>query len=478
MRVQVERLASLSAVEAAAWNALAGDSPFLKHEFLFALEQSGCVGDGTTWQPCYLVARDADGLAGALPLFIKYDSHGEFVFDWGWADAYERAGRNYYPKLVAAIPFTPATGQRLLLRDGLESGVAAALLDAAREHGARDRRVVAARAVSDGGRAAQRSSARASSRARAASSIGPTTVTRISTSSSRASAADKRKKAKRERRRVAEAGIVFEHLRGDEPSVGDWDAIIEFYSRTFWRRGREPYLNREFFERDRGHDAEQPRRHSRPAPGRADRNRYLLSQQHDAVRPLLGQRRGLPQPALRDLLLPRHRLLHPRRSRNVSSPARKASTKLRAASCRNPLGRAIGCATRNFTARSGHSSRARRTMSTPIWTRSASTCRIDRRHPAMRSSTREPSAAHEVPALAVRATSAPTRFHRLTKHWTSRMGCWPPAAISSPSDCSPRIDRVSSPGTRKGSRFCGGAPTRAPCSGRAVCKCRAACAAR
>ena len=99
------------------WNALAGDSPFLKHEFLRALEQSGCVGHGTTWQPCYIVARDEHGLAGALPLFIKYDSHGEFVFDWGWADAYERAGRSYYPKLVAAVPFTPATGRRLLLRD-------------------------------------------------------------------------------------------------------------------------------------------------------------------------------------------------------------------------------------------------------------------------------------------------------------------------------------------------------------------------
>ncbi len=132
MRVHVERLTTLSAVDAAAWNTLAGDSPFLKHEFLRALEASGCVGHGTTWQPCYIVARDEQGLAGALPLFIKYDSHGEFVFDWGWADAYERGGRNYYPKLVAAIPFTPATGQRLLLRDGLETGVATLLLDAAR----------------------------------------------------------------------------------------------------------------------------------------------------------------------------------------------------------------------------------------------------------------------------------------------------------------------------------------------------------
>ena len=132
MSVQLERLASLRAVDPAAWNALAGDSPFLKHEFLSALETSGCVGEGTTWQPCYVVARDERGLAGALPLFIKYDSHGEFVFDWGWADAFERSGRSYYPKLVAAIPFTPATGQRLLLRDALDATTATQLLAAAR----------------------------------------------------------------------------------------------------------------------------------------------------------------------------------------------------------------------------------------------------------------------------------------------------------------------------------------------------------
>ena len=132
MKLQLERLSTLGAIDAKSWNALAGDSPFLKHAFLRALEQSGCVGDGTTWQPCYIVARDDQGLAGALPLFIKYDSHGEFVFDWSWADAYERAGRSYYPKLVSAVPFTPATGRRLLLRDPQRADVAAKLIEAAR----------------------------------------------------------------------------------------------------------------------------------------------------------------------------------------------------------------------------------------------------------------------------------------------------------------------------------------------------------
>jgi predicted N-acyltransferase len=247
MRVQVERLTTLGSVDVTAWNGLAGDSPFLRHEFLRALESSGCVGHGTTWQPCYIVARDDQGLAGALPLFIKYDSHGEFVFDWGWADAYERAGRNYYPKLVAAIPFTPATGQRLLLRTGVDPGVATLLLEAARstalEIGASSLHVLFPTEPE------RHTLERAGFLVRKGCQFHWTNggyrnfdefLARFS--------ADKRKKAKRERRRVAEAGVVFEHLKGDEPAPDVWDAIVEFYSRTFWRRGREPYLNRGFFE--------------------------------------------------------------------------------------------------------------------------------------------------------------------------------------------------------------------------------------
>ena len=246
MPAKLERLTTLRAIDAAAWNALAGDCPFLKHEFLHALEQSGCIGDATAWQPCYIVARDERGLAGALPLFIKYDSHGEFVFDWSWADAYGRAGRNYYPKLVCAVPFTPATGRRLLLRDAHDGSTAKSLLDAARatadEIGASslhilfptepERQVLASHDfltrkgcqfhwVNDG------------------YATFDDFLGRFS--------ADKRKKAKRERRRVAEAGIAFEHLRGDELAPADWDAVLDFYARTFWRRGREPYLNRDFF---------------------------------------------------------------------------------------------------------------------------------------------------------------------------------------------------------------------------------------
>ena len=246
MQVQLERLTTLAAIDAASWNALAGDSPFLKYEFLRALEQSGCVGHGTTWQPCYIVARDGQGLAGALPLFIKHDSHGEFVFDWGWADAYERTGRSYYPKLVSAVPFTPATGRRLLLRDAEPSDLAVRLVEAARttaeELGASSLHVLfptePERELLERSGFLTRKGCQFHWANRGYGSFDEFLGT---------FSADKRKKAKRERRRVAEAGIVFEHLRGNEPTQADWDAILEFYSRTFWRRGREPYLNREFF---------------------------------------------------------------------------------------------------------------------------------------------------------------------------------------------------------------------------------------
>jgi hypothetical protein len=246
MPLQLERLTTLRAVDAAAWNSLAGDNPFLRHEFLLALEETGCVGAGTTWQPCHLVARDEHGLAGAIPLYIKYDSHGEFVFDWSWADAYERAGRRYYPKLVAAIPFTPATGQRLLLRAGANAAIVTTLLNAVRDAAA-DLDASSLHVLFPT-EAERELLEQAGFLARKGCQFHWANdgyrdfddfLTRFSS--------EKRKKAKRERRRVIEAGVVFEHLRGNEPTAADWDAIFEFYSRTFLRRGREPYLNREFF---------------------------------------------------------------------------------------------------------------------------------------------------------------------------------------------------------------------------------------
>ena len=240
---------SFAEIDAGQWNALAGDYPFLRHEFLAALEHSGCVGAGTAWQPLPLCVRDGAGqLLGALPLYLKFDSRGEFVFDWGWADAFERAGLAYYPKLVVAVPFTPANGPRVLIADECErASIAARLLescsDVAAAHGASSIHVLFPtekdRETLHSAGYMQRKGCQFHWRNRGYASFDDFLAEFNSV---------KRKKVKRERRRIAEAGIVFEQRFADELSASDWDALFEFYSRTFMRRGRAPYLNRAFFD--------------------------------------------------------------------------------------------------------------------------------------------------------------------------------------------------------------------------------------
>jgi uncharacterized protein len=249
MRLEIRRQASLCDVEATAWNRLAGDSPFLRHEFLAALEHSGCVGTATAWQSMHLTAwSEAGELLGALPLYLKHDSFGEFVFDWGWADAYENANLKYYPKLVSAVPFTPASGERLLIHPEADfAQVSAALLTALDELAAE--LGVSSVHVLFPSSAQRQIFATAGYLSRKACQFHwhNDAYRDFDDFLARFSSA-KRKKARRERRRIAESGIEFEHLRGDEPSAADWDAIYEFYTRTFLRRGRLPYLNRAFFD--------------------------------------------------------------------------------------------------------------------------------------------------------------------------------------------------------------------------------------
>jgi predicted N-acyltransferase len=248
MSVQVRILDHIDDVSPAEWNRLAGNAqPFLRHEFLSALESSGSVGAGCGWIPQHAVIEEAGRLCAGMPLYRKTNSWGEFVFDWAWADAYRRAGLRYFPKLVAGIPFTPVTGPRLLTDPGSERARAAAALLAgalehAREIGASSLHVL----FPESGEAQE---CRASglllrkdcqfhwhNRGYATFDdfLGQFT-------------AEKRKKARRERRRVAEAGISFRVLSGSEMDEPLWAAIMPLYGSSFWRRGRDPYLNEAFF---------------------------------------------------------------------------------------------------------------------------------------------------------------------------------------------------------------------------------------
>ena len=114
--MHIEFIDTLAAISADAWNGIAGtDYPFTRHEFLYALERSGSADTASGWQPLHALIKRGDSLIGVMPLYLKTHSYGEYVFDWAWADAYERYHRSYYPKLLCAIPFTPASGPRLCI---------------------------------------------------------------------------------------------------------------------------------------------------------------------------------------------------------------------------------------------------------------------------------------------------------------------------------------------------------------------------
>jgi len=249
----------IAAVPASDWDACARgadsrgkaagpDNPFISHAFLHALEESGSATRATGWLPQHLVLEDATGgIAACMPCYLKSHSYGEYVFDHAWADAYERAGGSYYPKLQAAVPFTPVTGQRLLVREGPDRTEHQALL------------LQAAATLAD---------------RLEASSLHLTFPTREEWELAgklgflqrndqqfhwrnenyrsfedflAALASRKRKSIRGERKRAIEGGIEFEWVTGTDLSETHWDAFFAFYMDTGSRKWGSPYLTRQFF---------------------------------------------------------------------------------------------------------------------------------------------------------------------------------------------------------------------------------------
>jgi predicted N-acyltransferase len=248
VRVRAETVGRLSDIPAAEWDALeAVGNPFLSHAFLDALETLACVGGETGWVPRHLVLRDDSGrLVGAVPRYEKAHSWGEFIFDWTWAQSYARAGLDYYPKQLAAIPFTPVTGPRLLVHPGPEAatlrGTLAALL---RESAARDGASgVHVNFTTDDDQAALE--AEGFLRRHDCRFLWRNRGYRDFEDFLEGFRSDKRKKLRRERRRVLEAGITLRSLRGEDIDDGLWHTIFAFSERTFLRHGNGHYLSAEF----------------------------------------------------------------------------------------------------------------------------------------------------------------------------------------------------------------------------------------
>jgi predicted N-acyltransferase len=256
---------AISDVAAAAWDACAnpepvaggGDgtgnldseyNPFISHDFLSSLELSGSVRPRAGWQPMHVLAEAPGGdLLGAAPCYAKSHSQGEYVFDHGWADAYERAGGSYYPKLQVSVPFTPATGRRLLVRPGAQAGavreaLAGGLAEVCRRSSASSVHVTFL-PEPEWQLLGQHGYLQRTHRQFHWENAGyPTFEAFLAALASR-----KRKTIRRERADALAAGVTIHWLTGADLTEGVWDAFFDFYMETGSRKWGRPYLTREFY---------------------------------------------------------------------------------------------------------------------------------------------------------------------------------------------------------------------------------------
>ena len=249
-QLHLEILDHLSDITAADWNALLSpdSGPFLKYEFLSALEKTGCVGGNTGWQAAHLVLKKANQLVGAMPLYLKQHSYGEFVFDWSWAQAYEQQGLNYYPKILGAIPFTPVQGSRILYLAGLNKteiqnalikGLKSLLIEnelssahvlfpttgeveQLKGHGFLLRDSVQFHWHNQGFQNFEQF-------------LAILTMKR-------------RKNIRREREQVAREAILFKHVPGKASTDEDWEFFFDCYQNTYLEHQSSPYLSVAFFK--------------------------------------------------------------------------------------------------------------------------------------------------------------------------------------------------------------------------------------
>ncbi len=239
----------LNEIDREAWDGVANPpgheyNPFVSWDFLEALEASGCATMATGWGPRHLIAEDAAGdLIGAVPAYLKTNSQGEYVFDHGWAEAYDRAGGRYYPKLLAAVPFTPVTGPRLLTADpALKPHLAAGIAEAARQLGVSSAHVTFPTKVEWDAAGELGLLLRQDSQF-IWRNRGYTTFDDFL-----ADLASRKRKNLKKERAAAQDGLEIVHVSGDDLRSEHWDAFFDFYVDTGARKWGHPYLNRAFFD--------------------------------------------------------------------------------------------------------------------------------------------------------------------------------------------------------------------------------------
>ncbi len=239
----VQLVSSFNDIPELAWNALAANEPLLSHAFFSALENSGSVGAGTGWTPYPITIMRDDQLIGVMPLFLKTHSYGEYVFDWAWADAYQQNGLSYYPKLLAAVPFSPITSPRLLAKDA-------------------ETKMLLVEAVETIMEKHQLSSAHIlfphDADANILKEIGWHQRTGLQfrwqnkayTSFEhflQSMSHNKRKKIHQERKKIVKAGITCRAIKGPDITESEWDFFYDCYCTTYQQHHSTPYLTRQFF---------------------------------------------------------------------------------------------------------------------------------------------------------------------------------------------------------------------------------------
>ncbi|MBQ0931972.1 N-acetyltransferase [Ideonella sp. 4Y16] len=248
----IEVCADPAAIAADAWNTLLAaqsePTPFMRHEFLLALHAGGCAAAATGWAPRFVLLRRQGRLVAAAPAWLKAHSWGEYVFDWAWAQAYQRHALPYYPKLVVAVPFTPVRGSRLLAEDGAaRQALLAALQALARQEDASGVHLLFGDAVDQTAAGAARWLPRHGVQFHWQNRPGegwpdwPAYLADLKR--------DKRKKIQQEQRRVAQAGVALQVLEGPAIRDEDWAFFHRCYTATYLAHGHAPYLDEAFFQR-------------------------------------------------------------------------------------------------------------------------------------------------------------------------------------------------------------------------------------
>ncbi|MEA9604095.1 GNAT family N-acetyltransferase [Polynucleobacter sp. JS-JIR-II-c23] len=247
---QLEIVDRLSDITSEEWNTLltSDAGPFLRHEFLSALEETGCVGGNTGWQVAHLVLRDDQKLIGAMPLYLKQHSYGEFVFDWSWAQAYEQQGMQYFPKALCAIPFTPVQGSRILSArnvdaDLVERQLIAGFKTLVLQNNLSSAHVIfphdsEAKGLKDQG-FMLRDSVQFHWHNQGFENFEQFLA---------ALTLKRRKNIRREREQVSRELITFRHVPGISSTNADWEFFYRCYENTYLEHGSSPYLNETFLK--------------------------------------------------------------------------------------------------------------------------------------------------------------------------------------------------------------------------------------